>query len=177
MFNLSQTQKGWLQAFIAIFVFLGVNQITGRFCAVVLQVNPIIYSCVAFSSCALILILNGGKGDLAKETMRSIDTWVYGIILMFSYIIGMLLFSYITATEGTLLQKIGVLLSLLSSWLFLGRIPDKLHILGTIIVTCGVVMVGANINSPDKGTIILLALLYGLFQVIKFYGRITPPPS
>ena len=169
MFNLTLQQKGWVQAFVAILIFLGINQVMGRYAASVLQVHPIIYSCVAFCSCSLVLIINGGRGSLAKETMRSVDTWAYGIILMFSYIIGMLLFSYISATQGTLLQKFSVLLGLLASWFFFARKPDIYQIAGTIIITLGVILVAIGIESDNKGIIYLLALLYGVFQLARIF--------
>ncbi|PPR08763.1 MAG: putative signaling protein [Proteobacteria bacterium] len=169
MFNLTLQQKGWLQAFIAILVFLGINQVMGRFASSVLEVHPIIYSCVAFNSCALVLILNGGRGSLAKETMRSIDTWLYGIVLMFSYIIGMLLFSYISATQGTLLQKVSVLLGLIASWIFFARKPDIFQVIGTAIITVGVIIVSIGVESENKGIIYLLALLYGIFQLVRIF--------
>ncbi|HAG53129.1 MAG TPA: hypothetical protein DCL21_05010 [Alphaproteobacteria bacterium] len=162
-------RKGWIQAFIAILIFLGINQVMGRYAASVLDVHPIIYSCVAFNSCALVLILNGGRGSLAKETMRSVDTWLYGIILMFSYIIGMLLFSYISATQGTILQKVSVLLGLLASWFFFARKPDIFQIIGTIIITAGVILVAISVESDNKGIIYLLALLYGVFQLARIF--------
>lgn len=169
MFNLSLQQKGWAQAFLAILVFLGINQVMGRYAASVLEVHPIIYSCVAFCSCSLVLIMNGGRGSLAKETMRSVDTWAYGIILMFSYIIGMLLFSYISATQGTLLQKVSVLLGLLASWFFFARKPDVFQIIGTLIISVGVILVAVSIESENKGIIYLLALLYGVFQLARIF--------
>jgi len=160
-------RKGWIYAFISILILLGINQSMGRYAASVLHVHPIIYSCVAFASCSLILIINGGKGSLAKETMRNIDTWVYGIILMFSYIIGMLLFSYISATQGTLLQKVSVLLGLMASWFFFSRKPDIFQVIGGVISTLGVILVANGIQDDNKGIIYLLAFLYGFFQVAR----------
>ncbi len=161
--------RGWVQAFVAILVFLGINTVMGRYSAVVLEVNPVIYSCAAFVSCALVLLIRAGHGPLAKESMRSVDTWVYGAILMMSYIIGMLLFSHVTSTEGTMLQKISVLLGLLGSWFFLGRQPDRYQILGVAVITIGVVLVCNDLNSEDLGVIYLLAFLYGALQVSRIF--------
>lgn len=170
LLKLDNTQlKGWVQAFVAILVFLGINTVMGRYSAVVLDVNPIIYSCSAFSSCALILLAIGGSGSLAKETMRSVDTWVYGTILMMSYIIGMLLFSYVTATEGTMLQKVGVLLGLLGGWFFLDRKPDIYQVIGTAVITGAVVLVCFGLEGQNIGTIYLLAFLYGSLQVARIF--------
>lgn len=169
MFNLSLQQKGWMQAFIAVLIFLGINQVMGRYAASVLEVHPIIYSCVAFCSCSLVLILNGGKGSLTKETVRSVDTWVYGIILMFSYISGMLLFGYISATQGTILQKASVLIALVANWIFFIKKPDLFQIIGTILISIAVVIVSINIQDPNKGLILIIAFLYAAFQSLRIF--------
>ena len=167
MLNLTLQQKGWFQAFIAVLIFYGLNNIMSRFSGSILDVNPIIYSCVAFNSCALVLILHGGRGALAKETMRSVDTWSYGIILMFCYITEILLFSYISATQGTLLQKIGVLMAITSSWIFFARKPDFYQTIGTLIITSGVIIVALDVTSNNKGLIFLLTFLYASFQLAR----------
>lgn len=169
MFNLTLNQKGWLQALLAILVFLGINQVMGRYAASILDVNPIIYSCVAFTSCSLILILNGGRGNLTTETLRNIDTWIYGIILMLGYIIGMILFSYISATQGTILQKISVLIGLLSNWLFFTKKPDKFQTFGSIVITSGIIIVAYNIENDNKGLILILSFLYGILQSLRIF--------
>ena len=71
MQNISNKQLlvGYIQAFVAILVFLGINQVMGRYASSILHVNPIIYSCSAFLSCSLILLAYGGYGPLAKETI------------------------------------------------------------------------------------------------------------
>ncbi len=160
---------GWLHGFISVFIFLGINQVVSRYASVVLEVNPVVYSCAAFSSCALILLMLGGSGTLAKETMRSIDTWTYGIVLMLSYIIGMILYAYVTSTELTMLQKISVGMSLFGSWFFIGRAPDRYQIIGTIIITVGVLVVAADIEGPNRGLIYFLSILYGLAQVARVF--------
>lgn len=160
-------RTGWIQAFISILVLLGLNQAMGRYSASILNVHPILYSCTAFASCAFALLAYSGPGKLAKETMRSIDTWVYGIILMFSYIIGMLLFSYVSATQGSLLQKVGVLLTVIFSWLFFDRKPDSFQNIGIILVISAIIVLTYNLESENKGLIFILGLSYGIFQAIR----------
>lgn len=161
--------KGWIQAIAAIVIFLGINQVFARYCAVVLDVNPVVFSCTAFSSCAFVLLLIGGVGPLAKETMRSIDTWLFGIILMMSYIVGVILLAHVTSTESTMLQKISVFLSLIGSWFFLNRKPDFYQVIGTTIITSGVIIVCIGIPSDQRGIVYFLGFLYALFQVLRIF--------
>lgn len=160
---------GWLQALLAVLVFLGLSNVFGRYSIVVHGTNPVVYSCVAFSSAALALLLYAGKGPLGRETMRSIDTWVYGVILMGSYIFGMLLFAYVTSTEGTILQKVSVLISLLASWFFMGRSPDRFQLAGVAIITLGVVLVCAGLEGENIGMVYILALIYGGLQAARIF--------
>lgn len=168
-FNIDTKLYGWIQGFLAVFVFLGINQVVGRYCTVVLEVNPVIYSCTAFISCALILLTIGGSGPLAKETMRSVDTWVYGSILMLSYIVGMILYNYITSTELTMLQKVSVGISLFGSWFFIGRVPDKYQVIGAVVVSIGVLVVAFGIDGPNKGIVYFLSGLYGVAQAARVF--------
>jgi uncharacterized membrane protein len=169
---------GYIQAFVAVFIFYGFNNLAGRYVSFILQADPIIYSCTAFASCALVLLAYAGHGPLARETMRIFDTWNYGFILMLSYITGMLLFGYVSATEGTMLQKVSVLFGLIASWFFLSRRPDIFQIIGTIAITIGVAVVINDINSPNKGIILLLAFLYGALQIIRvFVAELHRPHS
>lgn len=160
---------GYIQAFIAILVFLGLNQVYGRYAINVLHINPIIYTCSAFASCALILLIYSGHGTLAKETMRSFDTWSYGFILMMSYITGFNLVLYVSATEATMLQKVSVFMGLLASWFFLTRRPDRFQLIGAAVVTLGVIIVINDINSPNKGIILILSFLYGGLQIMRMF--------
>ena len=160
---------GWLQAFLAVLVFLGICNVFGRYSIVVHNTNPFIYSCVAFSSAAFALLIYAGKGPLGKETMRSIDTWVYGLVLMGGYVIGMLLFAYVTSTEGTILQKVSVFLSIFASWVFLGRKPDSYQFLGLCIIMTGVGFVFMGLDKATIGIVALLALSYGGLQAARIF--------
>ncbi|MCP4355427.1 MAG: diguanylate cyclase [Proteobacteria bacterium] len=160
---------GWIQGFVAVFLLLGLTEVVCRYSLVMLNVNPVVFSCCAFSSSAFMLILVGGSGPLVKETIRSVDTWVYGLVLMLSYITGMILYSYVTSTELTMIQKVSVALSLFCSWLFIGRKPDFYQLLGTVVATIGVCIVAYDVNSGDKGFVFFVALLHGIGQAARIF--------
>jgi len=157
----AEIRIGWYQVFFSVLVLWGLNNVLIRYAATVLDANAIIYSCSSFVSSAVILLLIAGKGPLARETMRSIDTWGYGLVLLLNYLIVFVLFSYLTSTEGSLLQRISAVFSLLVGWVFLSRSPSKGQIIGTMIVLFGIVMVCRDLPSEDKGIIYLLMILEG----------------
>lgn len=167
--NLSRQAIGWSQAIFSVFVLIGLVQVVSRYSSIMLQVNPVVFSCCAFASCALILIARGGHGPLVKETIRSVDTWLYGFALMISYIIGMYLYVYVTSTELTMLQKVSVALTLFCSWLFLARKPDIYQLIGTLIVTVGVGIVAYDVQSEYKGYVFFMSFIYGSVQAARVF--------
>lgn len=166
---IKQTTLGWVQALIAVLIFFGLNNVMIRYAAFVLEVNPIIYSSVAFCSCALILLAIVGPGKLAKETMRSLDTWIYGLVLILGYITGLVLFSYVSSTEGTMLQKFSSIIAILGAWLFLGRTPDKYQFISIILMAVGVGIVFFDLNTTEQGIIIITMILFGVFQSARIF--------
>ncbi|MBI1362513.1 MAG: diguanylate cyclase [Proteobacteria bacterium] len=160
---------GWAQAFFTVLILWGLNNVMIRYAAHALHANTLVYSCSAFTSSALVLLLIGGRGPLARETMRSLDTWMYGIILLFSYILSLSLFAIITSTEGSLLQRCSLVFSLFASWLFLARTPNKGQITGTLLILAGIALVMSDIPNADHVTIYVLMALSGFFQAARVF--------
>ncbi len=154
--------KGWAQAFFSVLVLWGLNNVFIGYSAQVLHANYLIYTCSGFVSCAFFLLLFGGRGPLVKETLRSIDTWAFGIIMLLGYVLTLSLFSYVSSTEGSLLQRISLLFSILCSWVFLSRKPSKGQVLGALLVFLGIVVICYDLPSENKGMIYLLMFLEGL---------------
>ena len=160
---------GWAQAFFTVLILWGLNNVMIRYAASELQANTLVYSCSAFTSSALMLLLIGGRGPLARETMRSIDTWMYGIILLLSYILSLNLFALVTSTEGSLLQRCSLVFSLVASWLFLARQPSRGQLAGAVLILAGIGFVMSDIPDKNHGTIYLLVALSGLFQAARIF--------
>ncbi len=160
---------GWAQAFFTVLILWGLNNVMIRYAASELQANTLVYSCSAFTSSALMLLLIGGRGPLARETMRSVDTWMYGIILLLSYILSLNLFALVTSTEGSLLQRCSLVFSLVASWLFLARQPSRGQLAGALLILVGIGFVMSDVPGKNHGTIYLLVALSGLFQAARIF--------
>ena len=154
--------RGWAQAVFSVFILWGLNNVMIAYSAQVLEASYLIYTCSAFVSCSLCLLLIGGKGDLVKETLRSVDTWAFGLIMLIGYVLTLSLFSYVTSTEGSLLQRISLLFSVLISWLFLARTPTRGQLAGALLVLFGIAIVCNDLPEDKKGIIYLLMFLEGL---------------
>tara|TARA_R110000868_G_scaffold138329_1_gene352339 strand:- start:53485 stop:55146 length:1662 start_codon:yes stop_codon:yes gene_type:complete len=155
-------KQAWAWAIFSVLVLWGCNNVMIAYSAQVLKANYLIYTCSAFISCAFFLLLVGGKGPLVKETLRSIDTWLFGLIMLLGYVLTLSLFSYVSSTEGSLLQRISLLFSVLLSWTFLSRAPTKGQLTGVALVTFGLFMVCRDLPEEHKGIIYLLMFLEGL---------------
>lgn len=153
---------GWTFAIFSVLVLWGLNNVMIGYSAKVLNANYLVYTCSAFASCAFFLLLAGGKGPLVKETLRSADTWTFGVIMLLGYLLTLSLFSYVSSTEGSILQRISLIFSLFVSWLFFGRSMSKGQIVGAIIIFIGLVLVCYDLPEEHRGIIYVLMIFEGL---------------
>ena len=161
---------GWLQALFAVLVLWSVSNVFLGYSIRALGVHPIVYSCVVFCSASLVLMTYSGYGKLAKETMRSLDTWGYGLSLMLNYIALLALLALVTATEATLLQPISVIISLFFGSFFMGRSIKGGQYLGALLIGGGIYLVLHGLKESDNlGMILLLIMAMGLIQTIRTY--------
>jgi len=160
---------GWGQAFFAVLVLWSISNVFLGYSVRTQGADPIVYSCVVFTSASLVLLAYSGYGKLAKETMRSIDTWGYGFSLMLNYIVLLALLAMVTSTEATLLQSIAVVVSLLTGWFFMGRAVSKGQALGALVIVTGLFMVLSDLQVDNLGYIILLIIAMGIIQTIRTY--------
>lgn len=170
MVKLTEKQFAWLQAFFVICVLWGLNNVVDIYSIRALEVNPVLYSCSAFASSAFFLMLYAGKGPLALETMRSIDTWIFGVCVLLAYIVGLNLFSVLSATEGTLINRFSMVTALLASWFFLSRKPTSWQLLGNGIVGISVIVICEGADVEVQPLVYMLMLLYALFQTIRVFS-------
>lgn len=160
---------GWLQAFFSVLVLWGLNYVAFGFSKSVLHANTIVFVCSTFASAALVLLLAGGQGPLVKEALRSIDTWVFGFVLLTGYILLMTLVTFVSSTESSLLQRVSVFFGLLISWLFLGRRPHSMQIGGALLVIFGIVTIFQDIEKPSQGVVLLLLLMVGATEAVRMF--------
>lgn len=166
---LTKTQVGWAQAFFSVLVLWGVSNVFMTFNTQVLEVNKIVFACATYTSCSLCLLLYAGQGTLSKETLRSVDTWAYGIIMLLNYFITLNLFGTITASEASLLQRFSVIVSLLLSWIFLMRKPSKGQIIGALIISAGLLVVSRSLPNEIAVKVYVLMFLAAIFQSLRIF--------
>ena len=92
----AQIQRAWLYAIFSVAVLWGLSNVSMAFSSKVLGANGVIYTCMMFLSSAWVMLAYAGPGKLSKETLRSFDTWGYGIALVLSFLTSFALFSIVT---------------------------------------------------------------------------------
>jgi len=160
---------GWVLAFLGVFVVEGLSKVFIAYSGQVIDSNPIVFTCVTFNISALILLLIGGKGKLSKETMRSLQTWGYGFVMLALYIIAFLLFKEAGAAEGGFLQRASVIFSVFAAWLFFDRKVSLVKVIGLIIVGAGVFLMISGTPKDNLASVLLLVILWGFFHAIRAF--------
>jgi len=170
----SKVLKGWLAALFSVFVLWGLNNVMIGYSAKVLEVNYLIYTCTAFISASFMLLAVGGlKDDLAKETLRSPDTLMFGLIMLLGYLLTLSLFFYTSATEGAFLQRISMLFSLMAAWVFMQRKPNILNAIGAVLVLIGICLICRDLPNDIRGIIYLLMFLEGAALTARTFAAET----
>lgn len=160
---------GWVQAFFSVLVLWGLNNVMIGYSAQVLDANYVLYTCCAFASCSFILLLISGPGRLGKETIRSIDTWLFGLVMLLGYVVTLALFSTVSSTEGSLLQRISLFFGIFASWVFLHRTPTSNQLFGLILVLIGVAIICRDIPEETRGIVYFLMLLEGMVLSARMF--------
>jgi len=160
---------GWILAFIGSVIIVPLSKVFIAFSGQVIHVNTFVYIAVAFNMSSLVLLLYGGKGKLSNETMRSLQTWGYGLITICLYVIAFMLFTEAGATEGGFLQRSSVIFTVIAAWLFFSRKQSLLKLLGLSIITVTLVMMIFNNNAEKALHLLALVGLWGLFHTIRLF--------
>ncbi len=165
----SKIKLGWIQAFFSVLVLWGISNVYMSFSTQMMDVNKVIFACVTYISSAFCLLLYAGKGKLSQETLRSVDTWGYGIIMLVNYFVTLNLFSAVAASEASLLQRFSVIVSLGLSWLFLMRQPTKGQLIGALLVFGGIVLIAKGLPQQIRMQVYLLMFFGGIFQSLRIF--------
>lgn len=161
--------NGWFQVSFMVFILWGIHNVVFRVNAAVLDVNFFIFTCCLFLSCSFTLLMAVGKGGLGQETMRSLDTWAYGIILLMFYILNLYLFGLVTSTEATLLQRLSIVVSLIVGWFFLGRKANGVQWMGALTVLLGVLFICAGVAEEIKEVLYAVVIISGFLQAAQIF--------
>jgi diguanylate cyclase (GGDEF)-like protein len=167
---------GVLQSF-GIVLLASTAFIVLRLASTLYEINPILYTVIAFMTTSISLSLLAGPGKYAVSSLKSKDSWFYALFLVGLYISQVFLVKYVSGTEAAIFTNLAIPISIIYAWLFLKRIPTKIDLLGVFIV-CFVLYMAFEIQ-PDNIylTVVTLSFLVGLFSTLMTVSSETHSQS
>lgn len=173
----SPAMVGWFQAFFTVVVLWGITNVYLGFSSSVVGVNSLVFSCCAFLSSALGLLLIAGRGPLGRETLKSASTWLYGFILIFGYIVLLNLYATVTTSEGTLLFQLSIVVAFFASWAIAKRKPTKEQYIGSVPILAGIGLVLWGIPSEKLKLVYFLMCATSFLLVLRVLLAEVHPQS
>ncbi len=167
--DLNNKRTVWILAIFAVTVLWGISAISMGYSAKFLDANGMVFTCCSFIAAAWSLLLYAGHGELSRETLRSIDTWGYGIVLILSSLILFAVFYFVSPTEGVFILRTSVVAGLIGGWFFLSRAVGVLQILGSIIILAGILWVCFGIAEESQVAVLGLIFLYAFLQSARIF--------
>lgn len=159
--------KTWLITIFSVTVLWGVGNVSAVIAAQALGANAIVYTCSLFIGCSFSLLLYAGYGKIAKGIFRSVDIWLYGFVFLLSFIMSFYLFSFISATEATLLQRSSVVVISFISWVFFKKGLKISNIVGVILIFSGIVFICLGLSASIKAYVLIIVLTLPFLQAIR----------
>mgnify|MGYP005843333713 CR=1 FL=1 len=162
-------KSAWLMAVFSVLVLWGLGNLALGVSSQILHANGIIYTCSIFIASAWVLLAYGGPGALSKETLRSVETWAYGLVLIIGFIVSFALFSFVTVAEGAFLQRASIIASVIASWLLLARPPTCIQKGGMLAILVGIIILCADLPDENKGKIYALVIVFSMLQAARVF--------
>ena len=131
--------------------------------------HPAVFVCFGFMVASLMLLIVAGPGRCSLQAFREPVTWLYGLFSLLEHIFTVYLFIYVTSTEGSLLQRFGVVLSVALAWLFFHRRPGVQTSAGALMVVAGCSLLMAQIDAAILAPAFGFLVAAVLFQALKTF--------
>ena len=128
--------------------FWGLLNVGLRFLVVEYGCHPLALACSNALFCALALIAIGDPKVKILPILRNWNTWFFGLTQILKNICLIYAFVYISSTQTNLLTNIEIVFSLLLTWIFLHRRPNRIDLLAIGFILIGWLVVVAGL--PPK---------------------------
>ncbi|HAG53174.1 MAG TPA: hypothetical protein DCL21_05240 [Alphaproteobacteria bacterium] len=166
MFSNNLLKSGWVHALFIAIIAYPLGAVSQKFVVSYTDSNILVYTALFMLSSAIGLLFVAGPGELANQTVKRYETWIYGFLQIFSLIFFLLIIQYVSATEGAALGIGSSLFTLLLSILFLNQKTNKYEILGSLIILSGlyIIISSADLSVESKALLVLFVILRGVTQ-------------
>lgn len=130
---------------VATIFFWGLLNVSLRYLVVEYGCHPLAIACSNALFCALSLILIGDHKVEIMPIIKNPHTWFFGMTQILKNICLIYAFVYISSTEANLLTNIEIVFSLLLTWLFLHRRPNRVDQIALFFVLFGCLVIVAGL--------------------------------
>lgn len=145
-----------------------INNIFCKICSN-MGLNPFLMISLASLFAGIVLLIKGGASSLALPAMKSKYTWIYGFSEFLELCFGMSIYFYISATEGALVTRIAVILSIIASHIFLKRNTFMKSYLGLVPLSLGLVIVFSGIEE-HLTIVLMLSIAVAIFRNLYYFS-------
>lgn len=131
------------------------------------NVHPILFVGQGMLFASLSMLIIAGPGLLAKETMRSLSTWTYGITFLLSTACFVAAMSYISAADMSLLGRFSIVFSTLLGFAFMKRARLEKGILAFVGLFGTLVWAAYFVPAGIRVPVYTLIFFFSLFQALQ----------
>jgi uncharacterized membrane protein len=132
---------GWWEALAYVWVIALLNLTYAA--ATALGVHPVAFLLEAFLLGGIALVVIAKPGENAVRIVLAPQTWGYGVATIASEILYFMMIAYVPPADASIFMRLNILLTILLTWLLLGRAITGLRLLGMAIVLIGLVVTAA----------------------------------
>jgi drug/metabolite transporter (DMT)-like permease len=151
--------SGWLHALFIGLIGYPLGGMSQKFLVSYTDGNILVYTVFLMLSSSIVLLLVAGPGELASRTIKRPETWLYGLTQIGSYVFALLIFQYVSASEGAALGKIAIVVILILSMLFLNQKTNRYELLGSAIILFGLYLIMDSLNLSTEAKAIVIAFV------------------
>lgn len=166
--NFERHIKGLVLSFVALFAL----SVTNIFFKIVAeqQLNSMLVMSSGMVFTGLAFMLVGGKTTLARDAIRSIHTWIYGLSHIFAGVLIIYTMQYISAAEASVATRFSIVMGLIIAYLTQGRNTLKQGIWGVPLVLAGVFVVLFGFETDHLGQVIFAVLAVSFLRNTSLFS-------
>jgi hypothetical protein len=131
------------------------------------NVHPILFVGQGMLFASFAMLVMAGPGLLAKETMRSLSTWTYGVTFLLSTACFLAAMTYISAADMSLLGRFSIVFSSLIGFVFMKRARMEKGMLAFIGLFGTLIWVAYFVPPDVRKPVYTLIFFFSLFQALQ----------
>ncbi|HAG53088.1 MAG TPA: hypothetical protein DCL21_04805, partial [Alphaproteobacteria bacterium] len=132
------------------------------------QAHPLVFLCFGSLSSSLFLLLYAGKGRLALNSIKTMDTWVFAFLNLAAVSFGVSLLVFVSALQGSILIRFTSIVCFAITFV-MGQSSNKKEYFFSLLSFSGIAIMffSLELDAKDKAIALLLLLGASLCQALR----------